>query len=311
MRLQATPKSQRPRELATVRIDWLSILQHLLRRLAALVLVVLAGGILCATLVRFSPGFGIDERELDSRLNSASIAAIRDSHSANRSLLKFYAQYIHNMLRGQFGTSDTFQRPISELLRERSKVSLRSLALALPGAWILVLTGAISITAVRNRGLDVFSSVLMGALMATPAAMVALWAASTGRGTGIAILLILVPTLYRYTRNILERSFRKVHVMAARARGISTPSLLIWHVLPTAMPQLIGLVAVSISMAFGALIPVEFICDSPGIGQLALQAALGRDLPLLVTLTMVVAVATFLANTAADAANDVMAPVSA
>jgi peptide/nickel transport system permease protein len=311
MRLQTIPKSQRLRESATVRTDWLCILQHLLRRMAALALIVLVGGILCATLVRFSPGFGIDERELDGRLNSASIAAIRDSHSANRSLLKFYGQYIHNMLHGQFGTSETFQRPITELMRERSNVSLRSLALALPGAWILVLTGAILITSKRNRSLDYLSSLVVGCLMATPAAMVALWAASTGRGTGIALILILVPTLYRYTRNILERSFRKMHVMAARARGISAPSLLVWHVLPTAAPQLIGLVAVSISMAFGALIPVEFICDSPGIGQLALQAALGRDLPLLVTLTMVVTVVTFLANTAADAVNDVMTPVSA
>jgi peptide/nickel transport system permease protein len=311
MRLQAIPKSQRQREPATVRTNWVCILQHLLRRLVALALIVLASGILCATLVRFSPGFGIDERELDSRLNSASIAAIRESHSANRSLLKFYAQYIHNMLRGQFGTSDTFQRPISGLLRERSNVSLRSLALALPGAWILVLTGAILVTAVRNRSLDVFSSIVVGGLMATPAAMVALWAAITGRGTGIALVLILVPTLYRYTRNILERSFRKVHVMAARARGIGTSSLLVWHVLPTAAPQVTGLIAVSISLAFGALIPVEFICDSPGIGQLALQAALGRDLPLLITLTMVVTVVTFVANTAADAVNDVMTPVSA
>ena len=311
MRLRATPKSQRPPELATVRTDWVCLLYHFLRRATALVLIVLGGGILCATLVRFSPGFGIDERELDSRLNSASIAAIRDSHSSNRSLPKFYAKYLRDMLRGQLGMSETFQRPISELMRERSKVSLRSLVLALPGAWVLVLAGAILITAVRNRGLDVFSSLLVGALMATPAAMVALWAAGTGRGTGIALVLILVPVLYRYTRNILERNFRRMHVMAARARGIGTSSLLIWHVLPTAAPQLIGLVAISISMAFGALIPVEFICDSPGIGQLALQAALGRDLPLLVTLTMVVTVVTFLANTAADAVNDVMTPVSA
>jgi peptide/nickel transport system permease protein len=261
--------------------------------------------------VRFSPGFGIDERELNSRLNSASIAAIRASHSSNLSLPKFYAKYLRDMLRGQLGKSETFQRPISELMRERSNVSLRSLAWALPSAWILVLSGAILITGIRNRSLDVFSSIVVGGLMATPAAIVALWAASTGRGTGIALILILVPTLYRYTRNILERSFRKMHVMAARARGIGTLPLLVWHVLPVAAPQVIGLVAVSISMAFGALIPVEFICDSPGIGQLALQAALGRDLPLLVTLTMVVTIVTFLANAAADAVNDVMTPLSA
>ena len=294
-----------------MRTDWVRLLLHFLQRATALVLIVLAGGILCATLVRFSPGFGIDERELNSRLNSASIAAIRASHSSNLSLPKFYAKYLRDMLRGQLGMSETFQRPISELMRERSNVSLRSLAWALPGAWILVLSGAILITGIRNRSLDVFSSIVVGGLMATPAAIVALWAASTGRGAGIALILILVPTLYRYTRNILERSFRKMHVMAARARGIGTLPLLVWHVLPAAAPQVIGLVAVSISMAFGALIPVEFICDSPGIGQLALQAALGRDLPLLITLTMVVTIVTFLANAAADAVNDVMTPLSA
>jgi peptide/nickel transport system permease protein len=294
-----------------VRTDWVRLLHHFLQRATALVLIVLAGGILCATLVRFSPGFGIDERELNSRLNSASIAAIRASHSSHLSLPKFYAKYLRDMLRGQLGMSETFQRPISELMRERSNVSLRSLAWALPSAWILVLSGAILITGIRNRSLDVFSSIVVGGLMATPAAIVALWAASTGRGTGIALILILVPTLYRYTRNILERSFRKMHVMAARARGIGTLPLLVWHVLPVAAPQVIGLVAVSISMAFGALIPVEFICDSPGIGQLALQAALGRDLPLLVTLTMVVTIVTFLGNAAADAVNDVMTPLSA
>jgi peptide/nickel transport system permease protein len=278
---------------------------------AALVAIVLAGGILSATLVRCSPGFGIDERELDSRLSSTSINAIRDSHAVNRSVLKFYAQYLHNMLRGQFGTSETFQRPISELMRERSGVSLRSMAVGLPATWTLILIVTVTSTAMRNRSLNIFSSIVAGGLMAMPAAMVALWAASTGRGTGIALVLILVPALYRYTRNILERSFHKTHVMAARARGVGTLRLIAWHVLPTAAPQVIGLAAVSISMAFGALIPVEFICDSHGIGQLALQAALGRDLPVLVTITMIVTVVTFLANTAADAVNDVMTPVSA
>ena len=286
------------------------LLHHLSRRVVALLAIVLVGGILCATLVRFSPGFGVDERELDSRLSSESLSAIRQSRAENRSVLRFYGGYLYNMLRGQFGMSETFQRPISELMLERSTVSLRSLAWALPITWVLVLSVAVSSTAARNRASDFFPSIVAGGLMATPAAMVALWAASTGRGTQVALIVILAPTLYRYARNILERSYRKAHVMAARARGIGTLPVLIWHVLPTAAPQIIGLVAVSISMAFGALIPVEFICDSPGIGQLALQAALGRDLPLLVALTMLVTIVTFLANMAADTVNSAMTPVS-
>ncbi len=56
-------------------------------------------------------------------------------------------------------------------------------------------------------------------------------------------------------------------------------------------------------MAFGAAIPIEVIYSSPGIGQLAWLAALGRDLPLLVNLTVLVTVLTLMANTASDLAN--------
>ncbi|MFZ0396306.1 MAG: hypothetical protein WCF17_07435 [Terracidiphilus sp.] len=47
-------------------------------------------------------------------------------------------------------------------------------------------------------------------------------------------------------------------------------------------------------------IPLEALCDSPGIGQLAWQAALSRDLPLLVNLTMLFTLVTLGANLAAD-----------
>ena len=52
----------------------------------------------------------------------------------------------------------------------------------------------------------------------------------------------------------------------------------------------------SFSIAFGALIPVEVVCDIPGIGQLAWKAAQARDLPVLVTLTLLVTAITIVVN---------------
>ena len=52
------------------------VLKILARRTGALLLTLLAGGLLTAILVRFSPGFGTDERELDPHLNDASRLAI-------------------------------------------------------------------------------------------------------------------------------------------------------------------------------------------------------------------------------------------
>jgi ABC-type dipeptide/oligopeptide/nickel transport system permease component len=55
---------------------------------------------------------------------------------------------------------------------------------------------------------------------------------------------------------------------------------------------MLALVAASVSMAVGAIIPIEAICDAAGLGRLAWQAAMARDLPLLLNLTMLIAVAT-------------------
>jgi ABC-type dipeptide/oligopeptide/nickel transport system permease component len=53
-------------------------------------------------------------------------------------------------------------------------------------------------------------------------------------------------------------------------------------------------------MAVGAAIPIEALCGLAGVGQLAWQAALARDLPLLVNITILVTLVTLLANSGAD-----------
>ena len=78
--------------------------------------------------------------------------------------------------------------------------------------------------------------------------------------------------------------------------------MLAWHVAPMAAPQMLALVGVSVSIALGVLLPIEVICDVPGIGQLAWQAAQSRDLPLLVNLTLVVTFVTVCATMLSDSA---------
>ena len=56
-----------------------------------------------------------------------------------------------------------------------------------------------------------------------------------------------------------------------------------------AASELLALGGLSVSMAIGAVIPVEALCDSPGLGQLVWQSAMARDLPVLVHLTALVA----------------------
>jgi ABC-type dipeptide/oligopeptide/nickel transport system permease component len=64
---------------------------------------------------------------------------------------------------------------------------------------------------------------------------------------------------------------------------------------------------VSFAIAFGAAIPIEALCDSPGMGQLAWHAALSRDLPLIVNVTLIVCLVMLAANSFADLAGRVFA----
>jgi ABC-type microcin C transport system permease subunit YejB len=65
-------------------------------------------------------------------------------------------------------------------------------------------------------------------------------------------------------------------------------------------PQLLAVAGVSVSMAVGSGDSRRSFVRVAGIGQLAWQAALARDLPLLVNITVLVTLVTLLANSGAD-----------
>ena len=259
----------------------------------------LVGGFMGASLVRLAPGFGTDEQELDSRLNHESLQVLRQSESRNRDIAGFYLHYIVRLSRGDLGYSRTLQQPVRQLLIERFPETMKSVALGLLFGWTLGLAFGAAPTMLRSWPVDLFTSLLAGVALAVPAAVMALLFVVAGAPGRLVLGLIVFPKVFRYTRNLLAHGASQPHVITAWAKGLGTLRILLRHILPTAAPQLLALAGVSVSLAFAAAIPVEVVCDLPGIGQLAWKAAMGRDLELLVSLTMVVTAVTFIANSVA------------
>ncbi len=275
---------------------WRSLLRHVL----ALLLIALLGGLLGATLVRLAPGFGVDERELDTRLRDDSIQALRQSRASEHHLLKFYADYLAGAVHGNLGVSHSFARPVSELFAERLPVTLRTVALGLAGGWLLGLLLALPIATLGGRRYDLLASLATGAFLCLPSAVVAILFLYLGGPVALAVGVVVFPRIFRYVRNLFVQTYALPHVLTARAKGLTGTRILLWHVFPVAAPQIIALAGVSVSIALGAAIPIEVICDSPGIGQLAWQAAISRDLPLLINMTLFVTLVTLGANSVSD-----------
>jgi len=276
--------------------------QRLLRHLLTLLLTLLLGGLLGATLVRLAPGFGVDEQELNARLSDQSIQAVRQARAGERNVMSFYLHYLAAILRGDFGVSRSFGRPVAELFSERVRVTLCSVGLGLVGGWLSAFALALSGALYRRWAYDLLTSLLTGLLLCLPSAVLALVFLYLGGPSSLAIALVVLPRIFRYSRNLLLQTYCLPHVLTAKAKGLGSVRILLWHVLPSAAPSLLALVGVSVSMAFGAAIPIEVLSDSPGIGQLAWQAALGRDLPLLVNMTLFVTLVTLTANSLSDLA---------
>jgi peptide/nickel transport system permease protein len=274
----------------------------LFKFVSRILLILLLGGFLGATLVRLSPGYGVDQEELDFRLSQASIQSIRQADVASGGLLAFYARSVLRLLHGDLGYSRNLQEPVRQLLAERLPETLRSVALALALGWLAGLGLAIATVLSRGGVLSIAASLLASVILCMPAAVLALLFVNAQLPGRLVLALVVYPKIFHYARSLLSRSAALPHVLLARAKGAGSLRVLLCHVFPVAGPQLLALAGVSVSLAFAAAIPVEALCDLPGIGQLAWQAALGRDLVVLVNLTMIVTLVTVLANSAAELA---------
>src|SRR5580698_4896004 len=261
---------------------------------------VLLGGLFSATLVRLAPGFDVDERELDPHLNAQSVQALRKARHQDHNVFRFYFSYMKRAANGDLGISLALGQPVGTLLRDRAPLTLQLLGLGLGLAWLLTLTMALSAAWLRLSVYDTLTTVVSGTFLCLPAAVLALLSVLWNVPGSLAIALIVFPHTYRYARNLLVKAYSRPHIITARAKGLGEARILFWHVVPVVTPQLLAVAGVSVSLAMGEAIPVEDWCGLAGVGQLAWQAALARDLPLLVNITILVTLVTLLANSGAD-----------
>ena len=267
-----------------------------------ILLTLLLAGFCGVLLVRFAPGFGADERELNTSLSGDSIAALRAGRDSNA--LRIYGKFLADAARGDLGTSESFSAPVGGLLKDRLPLTLRSVGLGLLAAWALALTIASIAGGFGKRVADWAGTGLTEILLATPAGLSALllfvFLDGSVLAPGLGIALVVFPHLYRNQRQLLGEAAGRPHVLSAHARGVGPWRVFCREVLPGALPRLLALAGASVTLAVGAAIPVETICDSPGIGQLAWKAASARDMELLLPLILAVTAITLTATFVSD-----------
>lgn len=124
----------------------------------------------------------------------------------------------------------------------------------------------------------------------------------------ITLSITGVANITLHTREKMIEIMESDYVLFAKARGESTYSIVKNHALRNVLLPALTLQFASISEIFGGSVLVEQVFSYPGLGQAAVTAGLGSDVPLLLGITVISAVFVFSGNLIANLLYGVIDP---
>ncbi|MGO4691121.1 ABC transporter permease [Glaciibacter sp. 2TAF33] len=255
-----------------------------------------------------------------SQASAGALAAVRAEYGLDQPLFIQYLQQLGRLATGDLGRSYALNMDVAPLVLAQLGGTLTLAVLALVVAWLLALalatwsTRAGRVGWMIGSGLEIVAAALPHFWLAT--ALIVLFSSWLGvlppiSTPGVAGLVLPVITLAiplagflgQVMRESLLTALESPFVLSARARGESERGVRWIHVLRHA-----ALPAVSLSgWAFGSLISgavvVETIFARPGLGRTLLNAVTVRDVPVVIGVVLIVAVAYILVTLATDLAS--------
>lgn len=248
----------------------------------------------------------------------ATVAAIRHELGLDQPLVMQFLHYLSGILHGDLGRSYTQKTSVLPLILARLPATLILMATGILVEVVLGIT--LGTIAALRRGGFVDRLVMMASFVgvSAPQFVVALlllyvfaatlgWFPMSGYGTPNHVVLpavtlgILGAGWYaRMVRSAMIDVLNQDYVRTARAKGLSSSRIIFRHALPNAILPIIAMIGIDIGQFMSGVVVVEAVYGWPGIGQLAWQAIQQVDIPIIMGVTIVSALAIVIGNLIAD-----------
>ncbi|WP_327582938.1 ABC transporter permease [Nonomuraea sp. NBC_00507] len=236
-----------------------------------------------------------------------------------------YLAYLWRLLHGDLGRSYQQQRGVGEILATQlGPTAQLTLAAAATG---VALAGVIAVvTAGRGRWLRGAASAaelvsvsvppfLIGIVLLSVFSFTLGWFPVSGAQgpqalvlPALALGLPIAGVLGQVLRGGLERALEQPFTVTARARGLTERALVARHALRHALIPVVTLAGWFTGTLLGGAVITEVLFGRPGLGQVALQAVTGRDMPVVMAVVLLSAVVYVTISTLLDLAYRVIDP---
>ncbi len=110
----------------------------------------------------------------------------------------------------------------------------------------------------------------------------------------------ILPSILRYVRSAMLDAMGQDYVRTARGKGLPERRVVFRHALTNALLPVVTVLGMLAPILIGATAVIESVFAMPGVGRLAVEAALSRDYPTIMTLNFLTAALVLVANLAVD-----------
>ena len=239
-----------------------------------------------------------------------------------------YGRWLGNAVRGNLGRSYQHSLGTAELLWARIPNTLLLSGTALLIAVVLAVPLGMISAVYRHSALDYAATVTAFVGVSIPVFWLAIlliivfsvtlgWLPSSGMLTvGLPfsmrdrLLHLLMPSivlatfplaqLTRYVRSSMVDALAQDYVRTARAKGLPERGVLGRHALRNALIPMVTVLGVLTPRLLGGAVVTETIFAWPGLGRLAVEAAVTRDYPVILGATLLVSTLVVLSNLITD-----------
>ena len=271
----------------------------------------------------------------DMASDSANLAQLREELGLNDHIVLQYFTWLKNIATGDFGYSLQSGQKISEILALRMPATLELVLSALILSTILALTLGLFAGAKKGGIADKLSRVLGVVGIAIPDFFIGLallnvfayrvsWLPSGNRVAPgqvtlwdrfpnyilpVATLTIaMLAVLIRYTRNSVLDTLNRDFVKTARSKGVPEWRVLYSHVFRNSLGPVMVLLAFRLPLLVGGSILVETVFQWPGIGTTIIAAVTASDYPVIMVVSMLIAMVILFASFLVDIVKSILDP---
>jgi peptide/nickel transport system permease protein len=311
--------------------------RYIQRRIAIGIPILLAISVLLFGLLQATPGEPIDAYlPPDLPVPPETREAMRRQLGLDRPLPVQYAYWLKEALQGNLGVRTKTFEPVGEAIARRIGPTLLLMGTAMTLGVVAgvalgvlaavrqysVLDNLMTVLAFLGISLPVYLAGLIGLYLfalrldwfpaggfGTPGEPFSVWDRLHHLVLPAAIIAINhVASTMRYTRSAMLEVLGQDYVRTARAKGLGERTVVGLHALRNALLPVVTIVGAHIPNLLGGAVFIESIFSWPGMGRLFIEGIASRDYPLIMGMTLILAVVILVANLLTDVAYAVIDP---